>query len=161
MFCQSCGFEYTQKTNYCKRCGEELNSAPQSSEARPNRIHAAGLFSVIALFGIVGLFLNLLSLHYLFRSDVDGKFAMISFLFGLLFIGAIAGSLIWQLSRLITGFQKSNQTPAKERVIIGEGQDPRLGSPIENARNAVEPSSIVEHTTRQMAGVYSEPRATK
>ena len=66
MFCPSCGFEYTQKTNYCKRCGEELNSAPQSVEIKPKRSQATGIsFSVVALFGIVGLFLNLLSFHYL------------------------------------------------------------------------------------------------
>jgi hypothetical protein len=162
MFCPTCGFEYTQKTNYCKRCGEELNSAPQSAEGKPKRFQATGLFTVVALFGIVGLFLNLLSLHYLFRDGrVDGTDAMVSFALGLFFVGAIAGNLIWQLSRLITGYQKSNQAPAQERVIIREVQVPHLGAPTEQVQSAVEPSSVVEHTTRQMAGVYGEPKAMK
>jgi hypothetical protein len=86
---------------------------------------------------------------------------MISFALGLLFVGAIAGNLIWQLSRLITSFQKSNQAPAQERVIIKEGQVSHLGAPADHVRSAVEPSSVVEHTTRQMAGVYGEPKAMK
>ena len=86
---------------------------------------------------------------------------LISFALGLLFVGAIAGILIWQLSRLITAFQKSNQAPAQERVIIREAQVPQLGAPIDPIRSAVEPSSVVEHTTRQMAGVYGEPKTMK
>jgi hypothetical protein len=98
----------------------------------------------------------------LFRDGrVDGTDAMVSFALGLFFVGAIAGNLIWQLSRLITGYQKSNQAPAQERVIIREVQVPHLVAPTEQVQSAVEPSSVVEHTTRQMAGVYGEPKAMK
>jgi phosphotransferase system glucose/maltose/N-acetylglucosamine-specific IIC component len=55
MFCPSCGLEYTQKTNYCKRCGEELNAAPQAVGVEPPRFRAVGMFFIVALFGIVGL----------------------------------------------------------------------------------------------------------
>jgi hypothetical protein len=162
MFCPSCGFEYTHKTNYCKRCGEGLNAAPQSAEIKTPRFQAVGIFSVVALFGIVGLFLNLLSLHYLFRDGrVDGTDAMVSFALGLFFVGGIAGFLIRQLSRMITAYQKSSQTQAQERVIIREAQVQRLGAPTDQVRSIVEPSSVVEHTTRQMAGGYGEPKVTK
>jgi len=36
MFCPSCGFEYTQKTNYCKRCGEDLNPAVVNDAPKKN-----------------------------------------------------------------------------------------------------------------------------
>jgi hypothetical protein len=163
MFCPSCGFEYTQKTNYCKRCGAELYAAPQSVEIKTHRFQAVGMsFVVVGFLGMVGLFLNLLSFHVLLsRHDVSPEVAFLSLALGLLFVGGIAGFLIRQLSRLITAQQKSNQPPAQERIIIREAQAPQIGAPADPVWGASEPSSVVEHTTRQMAGVYNEPKATK
>jgi len=162
MFCPSCGFEYTQKTNYCKRCGAELNAATQSVEIKPERSQAIGMsFVVVAMFGLVGLFLNLLSFHVLLSNNVHREVAAFSFALGLLFIGGITGFLIRQMSRLITTSQKSNQAPAQERIIIREAQAPQLGAPTDSIRGAAEPHSVVEHTTRQMAGVYGEPGTMK
>src|SRR5262245_17114898 len=162
MFCPSCGFEYTQKTNYCKRCGAELSVAPQGVETKPHRSLTIGMaFVVVGFLSIVGLFLNLLSLHVLLSNHVDGKDAFLSFALGLLFIGGIAGFLMRQLSRLITTQQKSNQAPAQERIIIREAQAPQIGAPADPVWGASEPHSVVEHTTRQMAGGYNEPKATK
>jgi hypothetical protein len=161
MFCPSCGFEYTQKTNYCKRCGEELGVAPQSVEIKPQRFQAIGMsFFVVAVFGIFGLFLNLLSFHLLL-GRLDFLQAFIMFALGLLLIGGIAGFLIKELSRLISAHQKSNQAPAQERIIIREAQTPQIGAPTDSIRGAAEPHSVVEHTTRQMAGVYNEPKSRK
>src|SRR5262249_15463953 len=102
MFCPSCGFEYTQKTNYCKRCGEELSVAPQSVEIKPQRSQATGMaFVVVAVLGILGLFLNLLSYHVLLSRNVRPDDALLSFALGLVFVGGLAGFLIRQLSRLI------------------------------------------------------------
>jgi hypothetical protein len=162
MFCPSCGFEYTQKTNYCKRCGEELIAAPQSVEIKPQRSQAIGMsFVVVAFLGILGLFLNLLSYHVLLSRNVSPGDAFFSFALGLLFIGGIAGFLIRQLSRLITAYQKPNQAHAQERIIIREAQAPQIGAPTDSIRGAAEPHSVVEHTTRQMAGVYGEPGTIK
>ncbi|HEY9432232.1 MAG TPA: zinc ribbon domain-containing protein [Blastocatellia bacterium] len=162
MFCPSCGFEYTQKTNYCKRCGGELNAAPQSVEIKPERSQAIGMsFVVVAMFGLVGLFLNLLSFHVLLSNNVHREVVAFSFALGLLFIGVVAGFLMRQLSRLITASQKQNPAPAQERIIIREAQAPQLGAPTDSIRGAAEPHSVVEHTTRQMAGVYGEPGTMK
>jgi hypothetical protein len=161
MFCPTCGFEYTQKTNYCKRCGEELNAAPQSVEIKPPRSQATGMaFVVVGFLGIAGLFLNLLSFHVLLSRHADEP-AIFSFVLGLLFVGVVAGFLIRQLSRLITASQKPNQAPAQERIIIREAQAPQIGAPADPVWGASEPHSVVEHTTRQMAGVYNDPKATK
>jgi hypothetical protein len=160
MFCPSCGFEYTQKTNYCKRCGGELNAAPQSDEIKPERSQAIGMsFVVVAMFGLVGLLLNLLSLHVLLSNNVHREVVVLSFALGMVFVGGITGFLIRQMSRLIATSQKSNQAPAKERIIIREALAPQIGAPTDPIRSAVEPHSVVEHTTRQMAGVYGEPKA--
>jgi hypothetical protein len=162
MFCPSCGFEYTQKTNYCKRCGAELNAAPQSVEIKTHRFQAVGMsFVVVGFLGVVGLFLNLLSFLILLSRGVNFPHAILSFALGLLFVGGIAGFLIRQMSRLITAQQKSNQAPAQERIIVREAQAPQVGAPADPVWGASEPHSVVEHTTRQMAGVYNEPEATK
>jgi hypothetical protein len=162
MFCPTCGFEYTQKTNYCKRCGAELNAAPQSAEIKTHRFQAVGMsFVVVGFLGIVGLFLNLFSYHVLLSRGEDKSDAFLSFALGLLFVGGIAGFLIRQMSRLITAQQKSNQAPAQERIIVREAQAPQIGAPADPVWGAAEPPSVVEHTTRQMAGVYNDPKATK
>jgi hypothetical protein len=162
MFCPTCGFEYTQKTNYCKRCGAELNAAPQSVESKTHRFQATGMaFVVVGFLGIVGLFLNLFSFLVLLSRGVNFPHAILSFALGLLFVGGIAGFLIRQMSRLITAQQKSNQAPAQERIIVREAQAPQVGAPADPVWGASEPHSVVEHTTRQMAGVYNEPEATK
>jgi len=162
MFCPACGFEYTQKTNYCKRCGGELNAAPQAVGAEPPRFRAGGMFFVVALFGIAGLLMNLASYHELIDDrKVSGGDAMLAFALGLLFVGGVAGFLIRQLSRLITGHQKPSQAPAPERVIIREAPAPRLGAPAEPIHSAVEPPSVVEHTTRQMANLYERQKAAE
>jgi hypothetical protein len=162
MFCPSCGLEYTHKTNYCKRCGGELNATPQTVRAEPPRFRTTGIFFVVALFGIAGLLMNLISYHELIDDrKVSGGEAMITFALGLLFVGGVAGFLIRQLSRLITGYQKPSQAPAPERVIIREAPAPRLGTPAEPIQSAVEPPSVVEHTTRQMANLYERPKAAE
>jgi hypothetical protein len=163
MFCPSCGYEYTQKTNYCKRCGGELSATPQGVETKPQRSPAVGMaFVVVGFLGIVGLFLNLLSYHVLLNNNsVSPGDAILSFALGLLFIGGITGFLMRQMSRLITASQKSNQAPAQERIIIREAQAPQIGAPTDSIRGAAEPHSVVEHTTRQMAGVYGEPGTMK
>jgi hypothetical protein len=162
MFCPSCGFEYTQKTNYCKRCGEELNASAQSVEIKPQRSQAVGMsFVVVGFLSIAGLFLNLLSYHVLLSRHESPEVAFLTFALGLLFVGGIAGFLMRQLSRLIMAQQKSNQAPAQERIIIREAQAPQIGAPADPVWGASEPPSVVEHTTRQMAGGYNEPKATK
>jgi hypothetical protein len=162
MFCPACGFKYTQKTNYCKRCGEELNASPQPIRVEPPRLRLGGMFFIVALFGAIGLLINLLSYHELIdERRVSGGEALITFALGLLLVGGIAGFLIRQLSRLITGYQKWDQAPAPERVIIREVQAPQIGLPADSPRSVIEAPSVVEHTTRQIANLYEIPKAAE
>ena len=166
MFCPSCGFEYTHKTNYCKRCGGDLNGAPLSPGSATPRFHAVGMFTVVALFGLVGLFLNLLSYHFLIGNGrLSSGDAILTFALGMMLVIGIAGVLARQMSRLITAYQKINESPPQDRVIIREIQAPHPGaipgSISSSIPGAGEPSSVVEHTTRSMAGAYVEPKSTR
>src|SRR5262245_23485177 len=124
MFCPTCGFEYNQKTNYCKRCGEGLNSAPSVVESKPPRLLAASLFFAAALFGIIGLLINLSFYYDMAREAVNKGYTLyepiLVFKIGMILVGIIDGLLIWQLSRVISAFQKSAQSQAPERIIIRE-----------------------------------------
>jgi hypothetical protein len=79
-----------------------------------------------------------------------------------IFSSVVALLLIWQLSRMVTAFRRTRENVTVEKHFIREvptvqpvaptGQAPR-------APEAIYPSSVVEHTTRQMAGVHGEPKA--
>jgi hypothetical protein len=73
-----------------------------------------------------------------------------------MFIGAVAGLLIWQLSRMITAHQKGERNVIVEKHYIREAPPAQLGAPTDPIQQAVEPPSVVEHTTRQFAGKYRE-----
>jgi hypothetical protein len=73
---------------------------------------------------------------------------------GFFFVGAVALLLIWQLARMISVHQKTGQNVIVEKHYIREAQPAQLGAPTDPLQQAVEPPSVVEHTTRQMAGKY-------
>src|SRR5262245_26709539 len=161
MFCPSCGFEYTQKTNYCKRCGESM-SVPASADApRMPRSRIAGMFWAIAMFCVLGLFTVFNAYDHLVGRGLRGDELIIPFVMGLMFTGAIAGLLIWMLARMIAVHQNTGRNVIVEKHFIRETPAPQLGAPADPVQHAVEPPSVVEHTTRQMASVYSEPKAMK
>ena len=84
---------------------------------------------------------------------IRGPELIIPFLLGIALIGAVAGLLSWQLSRLITTARKREHWAAKqERPTFREVQpQARLVTPADPIRSVVESPSVVEHTTRQMA----------
>jgi hypothetical protein len=55
MFCPSCGFEYTQKTNYCKRCGGSLSVPAGADAPKMGRTILAAMFCAVAAFGLAGM----------------------------------------------------------------------------------------------------------
>jgi hypothetical protein len=60
--------------------------------------------------------------------------------------------LIWQLARLITSYQKTGRNVVVEKHFIRESMPAQLGAPTGEIQQTVEPPSVVEHTTRQLAG---------
>jgi hypothetical protein len=153
MFCQSCGFEYTQKTNYCKRCGGNLTSSDKPPVVQLPTLKITGVFFVIAAFVLFSLMFVYSFYWDMIRQQIRGPELFVPFVLGIGLIGAVASLLCWQLSRLITVARKPERWAEKqERPTFREVQPQgRLVAPADPARNTVEPPSVVEHTTRQMA----------
>lgn len=151
MFCPSCGFEYTQKTNYCKRCGESLGTTSVNDAPKPARGILAVMFCAVAAFGLLGLITVFAMYNNLAHRGLRGDELLLPLMMGMMFTGAIAGLLIWQLARLITAYQKGGRNVVVEKHYIRESPPAQLGA---QTGPAVEPPSVVEHTTRQFAGKY-------
>ena len=154
MFCPSCGFEYIQKTNYCKRCGESLSVTSVADAPKMGRPKLAAMFCAVVAFGIGGMFTAIGMLNMLVGWGLRGDDLIVPFVMTLMFNGSIAGLLIWQLARMITAYQKTGQNVIVEKHYIREAPPAQLGAPTDPLQQAVEPPSVVEHTTRQMAGKY-------
>ena len=154
MFCPSCGFEYTQKTNYCKRCGKSLGVTNAVDAPKMERPKLAAMFCAVAAFGVVGMITAFAMLDRLTMRGLRGDDLIVPFVMTLMFTGAIAGSLVWQLARMITAYQKTGRNVVVEKHYIREAPPAQLGAPTDPLQQAVEPPSVVEHTTRQMAGKY-------
>jgi hypothetical protein len=160
MFCPSCGAASAQKTNFCKKCGANMNPAANTVEVHLPRAGVAGMVWAIAGFSLIGLIASLIMLGSM--SGPPGlplhEGVIFAFVTCLMFVFSVAGMLTWQLARLIntyrdavkqtinkTQFEVSPPPPQPQPVYIPAAQSP---SP-----------SVVEHTTRQMAGMYREPQA--
>jgi hypothetical protein len=152
MFCPSCGFEYTQKTNYCKRCGGSLGLTSEADAPKIERPKLGLMFVAVTVFGIAGMFMAFVMLDLLAGKGLRGDDLIVPFVMTLMFTGAIAGLLIWQLARLITTYQKTGRNVVVEKHFIREPPPAQLGASTGQFQQAVEPPSVVEHTTRQLAG---------
>ena len=164
MFCPSCGFEYTQKTNYCKRCGEDL--APAGSADAPKRRQPGliGMFWGILLFCLTTMGV-LLAAYERFRdmarcNGLCGDDRTLLAFVGI-FSFVVAVLLIWQLARMVTAFRRTGQNVIVEKHFIREVPTSQLGAPTGQIPEAGNSPSVVEHTTRQMAGAYRETEAMK
>jgi hypothetical protein len=154
MFCPSCGFEYAQKTNYCKRCGESLSVPAGADAPKMPRSKRAGMFWAIAMFCGLGLVTVFSAYDHLASRGLHDYELYLPFMTGLFFMCAVAGLLIWMLARMIAVHQKTGRNVIVEKHFIREGPPAQLGAPADPIQQAVEPPSVVEHTTRQFAGKY-------
>ena len=154
MFCPSCGFEYTQKTNYCKRCGESLSVTSVADAPKTGRGVLAAMFCAVAAFSLAGMITVFIMFDDLVSRGLRGDELVIPLVIGLMFVGSIAGLLIWQLARMVTAHQKTGRNVVVEKHFIREAPPAQLDAPTDSLQQTVEPPSVVEHTTRQMAGKY-------
>jgi len=152
MFCPSCGFEYTQKTNYCKRCGDSLSVTSVVDTSKKERPKLAAMFCAVAAFGIVGMVTVFAMYDNLVGQGLRGDELILPFIMGMMFTGTITGLMIWQLARMITAYQKAGQNVVVETRYIRETPPAQLGAPTDPIQQTIEPPSVIEHTTRQMAG---------
>ncbi len=167
MFCPSCGFEYTQKTNYCKRCGADLNPAGATVAPKKTQLGVGAIF-----WGVIAFCLTAVTIlfgmfdHFQRNGRCNGMCGderlLLSFVAFFLFVVTLL--LIWQLARMVTAFRRTAENVTVEKHFIREVPTVQSVAPtgqMPEAPEAIYSSSVVEHTTRQMAGVYGEPKATK
>src|SRR5215813_10772019 len=103
MFCPNCGFECTQKTNYCKRCGGALSSSDKEPMAQLPGLKITGVFFVIAalvLFGMMQIYSVYMKMLY---AGVRGAELFVPLLLGFALLGAVALLLARLLSWAIAG----------------------------------------------------------
>ena len=163
MFCPHCGVEYTHKTNYCKSCGGGLSigGATVVTEAPPieklPRPKIGIMFVAIAWLGIAGLLASFITYYNLAHEGLRGDALLMPFVMGLLFTGGVVGFLAWQLARIVAAYQRAGQHVVVEKHYIREAPPAQIGAPTDPIARPVERPSVVEHTTRQMAGAYRDP----
>src|SRR5262249_13410149 len=98
MFCPSCGAESAQKTNFCKRCGANMNPAANTVEVHLPRAGVSGMVWAIAAFSLIGLIASLIMLGGLSGgSGYNPGSVIFAFVACLAFIFSVAGLLTWQL----------------------------------------------------------------
>jgi hypothetical protein len=163
MFCPSCGFEYTQKTNYCKRCGADLNTASATAGPKKTQLGVITMFWGIIAFCLTAVTLLLAAYDHLLSNGrcpglCGDEVVIISFVAFFFFVVTLL--LIWQLARMVTAFRRTAENVIVEKHFIREAPIQPV-APTGQMPEAIYPSSVVEHTTRQMAGVYGEPKAMK
>jgi hypothetical protein len=152
MFCPSCGFEYTLRTNYCKRCGESLSLPSDADAPKMERPKLGLMFVATAAFGIAGMLTAFAMLDMLAGKGFRGDDLIVPFVMTMMFTGVISGLLIWQLARLITAYQKTGKNVVVEKYYIRDTPPAQIGAAAGQIQQGVEPPSVVEHTTRQLAG---------
>jgi hypothetical protein len=158
MFCPSCGAESAQKTNFCKRCGANMNPAANTVEVHLPRAGVSGMVWAIAGFSLIGLIASLIMLGALSgpSSDPITERVVAAFIACLTFILCVSGLLTWQLARLINTYRDAvRQTINKAQFEVSPAPQPQLLY-IPAAQSHA--SSVVEHTTRQMADMRREPQ---
>lgn len=147
MFCPTCGAEYAQKINYCKRCGANMTAPTNTVEVHVPRPRFAAMFWAVSLFGILGLIACFVAFATFVGMGLRGSDVKFPFMLGMLCVFGIAAMLIRQLAKLINVFQEAVRTPKVETQPLPTYQAPPLTAPPEPV------SSISEHTTRSFDSV--------
>ena len=157
MFCPFCGAQYSQKLNYCKRCGENLNPGVPIDETKAPRRWVGLLILAVTFFGLGGLIALTRVYYEMAKWGLRGDDLFMPFVAGLVFLGGVSGFLLYLLSRAITALQQTRQVVYGERPVLAEGRQVPVALPAESQPAAVERPGVTEHTTRQFGAVAREP----
>ena len=156
MFCSSCGAEYAQKINYCKRCGTNITTPTNTVEVHVPKPRLTAMFIAIAGLGLIGLIACFTALSEFAHMGMRGPDLIVPFVLGLFFIFAIAGGLMWQLSRMVSTFQKNLHNATLDKIVTPQQQ------PIVTSTYQEPVPSITDHTTRSFdSSVYLEAEKRK
>src|SRR5689334_17911296 len=118
MFCPSCGFEYTHKTNYCKRCGGDLTPAGATDAPKKGHLSLVGMFWGVIAFSLTSVWIVLAAYdHFQNNARCDGLCGkdekLLASVATFLFIVTLL--LFWQLARMVTAFRRPGQTQTVEK----------------------------------------------
>src|SRR5262245_15611826 len=159
MFCPGCGIESLQKTNYCKRCGEDLSSVGSTEAPKRTQPNMASMFWSVVTFSLSAMIvLTSLLLYFQSRGGWSWSKRYVPLLVGLGFTLVIAIMLIWQLARMITASRSTGEKVIVEKHFIREFPPVQLAAPTDQMPQPVSPQSVVEHTTRKFATLYGDSR---
>ena len=158
MFCPSCGAESTQKNNFCKRCGANINPSANTVEVHLPPVGISKMVWAISLFSLAGLIASLVGLGDLSTPwrEFPKDLLVIAFIACLMFLFGIAGMLVWQLSRMVSAYKESVRQTIHKPQIDSLTSAPQQIQPAYIPASNISTSSVVEHTTRQMAGRHKE-----
>lgn len=157
MFCPTCGAESTQKNNFCKRCGANMSPSANNIEVHLPQAGIPKMVGAIAFFSLMGLIASLIALGELsnpwrgFPKDL----LVIAFIACLMFLFGIAGMLVWQLARMVGAYKESVRQTI-HRAQFESPAPPPQPQPVYIPASNISASSVVEHTTRQMAGRHKD-----
>jgi hypothetical protein len=152
MFCPSCGFESTQKTNFCKRCGANINPAANVVEIHMPKPRVTGMALTIATFTLIGLIATMIGFDEFSHRPLPWEGLVVAFLGCLLLIFSVACLLVWQLASLISTYRAAIQQTIHKAQIEPIALPQAYSQPvyIPASQEAIK-SSVTEHTTRQMS----------
>lgn len=152
MYCPSCGAQYEQKMNFCKRCGANMAPASNTIEFHLPRLRVTGMTWAIVLFSFVGLAISMTALSALQGTSLSSDDLVVVFAMSLLFVLSVAGMLGWQLARIVSIWQQAvQQSTQKAQQELSTPTQPAL-SPSATPPTLAAPreavASVSEHTTR-------------
>jgi hypothetical protein len=138
MFCQFCGQQLTQGTNYCKKCGAA--AAATAALARPpaQTPNTASIAWAIAMLGVGGLGVVFGTAIPLFAIVNNSWIVLAAMALGLLGLSAGVGAMIKHMYRLTT-----LSVDSAERPMLRPGPAPRY---LDAGTGGM--PSVTENTTR-------------
>jgi hypothetical protein len=137
-----------------------MNPAANTVEVHLPRAGASGMVWAIAGFSLIGLISSLIMLGNMGGpgSGYSEGSVIFAFVVCLMFVFSVAGLLTWQLARLINTYRDAvRQTINKSQFEVVAA--PAAPQPVYIQAAPAPAPSVVEHTTRQMAGAYGEPQS--
>lgn len=144
MYCERCGKLLDETLNFCNACGAQLKKkeADRSRSALTNLTNVLGAVSVVGLGVLVALIAILLDKVDRFEPVFAFSAVYLAVLFGICFM------IMRQVSKLVDADLRARENSGAQKSAVQ--LPPRTTNQLEEFR---EPASVVENTTRTLAGI--------
>jgi hypothetical protein len=137
-----------------------MNPSANTVEVHLPQAGISKMVWAISLFSLTGLIASLIALGELSNPwrGFQKELLIFAFIACLMFVFGVAGMLVWQLARMISAYQESVRHMINKAQFESPAPPPQA-QPVYIPASNPSSSSVVEHTTRQMAGRQKEPNA--